>query len=66
MYTLVNREEDLTGTSHPPPPPTHTHTDTDTDTIYILSRNMKISVFYLKKFHFLEVKFSLYLNRHVF
>ena len=36
-------------------------------TIYVLSRNMKnIRVFYLKIFKFLEVKFSLYLNRHVF
>ena len=30
-------------------------------------QNMKnIRVFYLKIFHFLEVKFSIYLNRHVF
>ena len=36
-------------------------------TIYVLSRNMKnISIFYLKNCHFLVVKFSVYLNRHVF
>ena len=36
-------------------------------TIYVLSRNMKnIRDFYLKIFSFLEVKFSIYLNRRVF
>ena len=36
-------------------------------TIYVLSRNMKnIRIFYLKIFNFLVVKFSIYLNRHVF
>ena len=36
-------------------------------TIYVLSRNMKIiRFFYLKIFSFLEVKFSIYLNRRVF
>ena len=36
-------------------------------TIYVLSRNMKnIRSFYLKIFIFLMVKFSVYLNRHVF
>ena len=36
-------------------------------TIYVLSRNMKnIRVFYLKFFSFLELKFSIYLNRRVF
>ena len=36
-------------------------------TIYILSRNMKnIRVFLSENFQFLEVKFSIYLNRHVF
>ena len=35
--------------------------------IYNLSINMKIVSFFLSKhFHFLVVKFSLYLNRHVF
>ena len=35
-------------------------------TIYVLSRNMKnIRIFYLKTL-FLEVKFSIYLNRRVF
>ena len=35
--------------------------------MYILSRNLKnIRIFYLKIFHFLVVKFSVYLNRHVF
>ena len=38
-----------------------------TRSIYVLSRNMKnIRVFYLKFFHILEVKFSIYLNRRVF
>ena len=36
-------------------------------TIYVLSRNMKnISVFLSENFQFLEVKFSIYLNRRVF
>ena len=36
-------------------------------TIYVLSRNMKnIKVFLSENFQFLEVKFSIYLNRHVF
>ena len=36
-------------------------------TIYVLSRNMKnIRMFYLKNCHFFGVKFSVYLNRHVF
>ena len=36
-------------------------------TIYVLRRNMKnIRIFYLKIFSFLVVKFSVYLNRHVF
>ena len=36
-------------------------------TIYVLSRNMKnIRYFYLKIFSFWVVKFSVYLNRHVF
>ena len=35
--------------------------------IYVLSRNLKnIRIFYLKIFIFLVVKFSVYLNRHVF
>ena len=35
--------------------------------IYILSRNMKISEFVLSEnFHFLVVKFSVYLKRRVF
>ena len=35
--------------------------------MYVLSRNMEyIRVFNLKKFQFLEVKFSIYLNRRVF
>ena len=34
-------------------------------TIYVLSRNMK-NIFLSAKFHFLAVKFSVYLNRHVF
>ena len=35
-------------------------------TIYVLSRNMKISEFLSKNFQFLVLKFSIYLNRHVF
>ena len=36
-------------------------------TIYVLSRNMKkIRVFLSENFQFLEVKFSIYLNRRVF
>ena len=35
-------------------------------TIYILSRNIKISEFLSKNFHFMVVKFSVYLNRLVF
>ena len=36
-------------------------------TIYVLSRSIKnIRIFYLKIFIFLVVKFSVYLNRHVF
>ena len=36
-------------------------------TIYVLSRNMKnIGVFVSENFQFLEVKFSIYLNRSVF
>ena len=35
-------------------------------TIYVLSRNMKISEFLSENFHFLVVKFSLYLNRLLF
>ena len=37
-------------------------------TIDVLSRNMKISVFFFlpENFQFLEVKFSVYLNRRVF
>ena len=36
-------------------------------TIYVLSRNMKnIRVFLSENFQFLEVKFSIYLNRLVF
>ena len=36
-------------------------------TIYVLSRNMKnIRVCSSENFQFLEVKFSIYLNRHVF
>ena len=36
-------------------------------TIYILSRNMKnIRIFLSENFHFLVVKFSVFLNRHVF
>ena len=36
-------------------------------TIYVLNRNMKIiRIFYLKIFIFLVLKFSVYLNRHVF
>ena len=35
-------------------------------TIYVLSRNMKNRVFLSEKFQFLEVKFSIYLNRLVF
>ena len=36
------------------------------NTIYVFSRNLKnIRVFHLKIFQFLEVKFSIYLNRHV-
>ena len=36
-------------------------------TIYVLSRNMKnIRVFVSENFQFLEVKFSIYLNRGVF
>ena len=35
--------------------------------IYVLSRNMKkISEFFIENFMFLEVRFSLYLNRRVF
>ena len=35
--------------------------------MYVLSRNMKnIRVFLSEIFQFLEVKFSMYLNRHVF
>ena len=35
--------------------------------MYVSSRNIKISeFFYLNFFRFLEVKFSIYLNRHVF
>ena len=36
-------------------------------TIYVLSRNMKdIRVFLSENFQFLEVKFTMYLNRRVF
>ena len=37
-------------------------------TIYVLSRNMKkiYKSFIFENFQFLEVKFSIYLNRHVF
>ena len=35
-------------------------------TIYVSSRNMKNSFFLSEKFQFLEVKFSIYLNRRVF
>ena len=36
-------------------------------TIYVLSRNVKnIRVFLSENFQFLEVKFSIYLNRHIF
>ena len=36
-------------------------------TIYVLSRSMKnIRIFFSEKFQFLEVNFSIYLNRHVF
>ena len=36
-------------------------------TIYVLSRNVKkYQSFLSEKFHFLVVKFSIYLNRHVF
>ena len=36
-------------------------------TIYVFSRNMKnIRGFLSENFQFLEVKFSIYLNRHVF
>ena len=42
-------------------PPRRVHT------IYVLSRNMKnIRVFLSENFQFLEVKFSIYLNRRVF
>ena len=35
--------------------------------MYVLSRNMKnIKVFLYENFQFLEVKFSIYLNRRVF
>ena len=35
--------------------------------IYVLSRNVKTIRFFLSEnFHFLVVKFSVYLNRHVF
>ena len=34
---------------------------------YVMSRSLKnIGSFYLKNFHYLVVKFSVYLNRHVF
>ena len=35
-------------------------------TIYVFSKNMKISEFVFENFQFLEVKFSIYLNRRVF
>ena len=36
-------------------------------TIYVFSRNMKIFIFFLSEnFRFLVIKFSVYLNRHVF
>ena len=34
--------------------------------IYVLSRNIKISEFLSENFQFLVVKFSVYLNRHVY
>ena len=35
--------------------------------MYVLSRNLKnVRIFYLKFFIFLVLKFSVYLNRHVF
>ena len=34
-------------------------------TIYVLSRNMKIIRVLSENFHFLEVKFSVYLNRRL-
>ena len=39
---------------------------TSLPTIYVLSRNMKNVRFLSENFQFLEVKFSIYLNRHVF
>ena len=37
-----------------------------TASIYVLRRNMKISAFFIWKFSFLVVNFSVFLNRHVF
>ena len=34
--------------------------------MYVLSRNKKNETFFSENFQFLEVKFSVYLNRHVF
>ena len=35
-------------------------------TIYVLSSNVKNISFFFENFHFVVIKFSVYLNRHVF